>query len=486
MLLPTHQKIKIGMKIIDTHQHFWNYNPKTQEWINENMKVIRKNFLPEDIAPLLKENKVEGCVTVQADQSIAETNFLIQAAKNNTFIKGVVGWIDLKDKKIEQNLEFYKKENIVKGFRHIIQAEPTGFMQDLSFQKGLTALAKYNYTYDLLDNSNVVAGSLASYVGKIVKLILPTSLTGLPDPVLTCVQVTTLSSCNSCTTHDLVVVTSNFISCDQCVKCYTATRCDNPNISVHIQTQSLFFTSTVGSCTDLCKDCQTTAYISLPEGADPSCWIVTNKCANVDLPTYNIDLFNSPTYELTCSPDPCGACNSTCYRVVSCDGTFQITLMNPTLVGASIVILDTPVQINVSTGDPLTQYFSGCAIITELDPCNPIGNTFPATPSEITYVLDSGDQPVLCSCDPPPPPTFKITRCDDFGIFFIVSTDLSSTIGNVISGVNIINCSPTVGLCSSIKPEQCWLVSISSIPSTLEMTYANVYPNCECCYKPCN
>ena len=138
------------MKIIDTHQHFWNYNPKTQEWINENMKVIRKNFLPEDIAPLLKENKVEGCVAVQADQSIAETNFLIQAAKNNTFIKGVVGWIDLKDKEIEQNLEFYKKENIVKGFRHIIQAEPTGFMQDLSFQKGLTALAKYNYSYDLL------------------------------------------------------------------------------------------------------------------------------------------------------------------------------------------------------------------------------------------------------------------------------------------------------------------------------------------------
>ena len=124
------------MKIIDTHQHFWNYNPKTQEWINENMKVIRKNFLPEDIAPLLKENKVEGCVAVQADQSIAETNFLIQAAKNNTFIKGVVGWIDLKDKEIEQNIEFYKKENIVKGFRHIIQAEPTGFMQDLSFQKG--------------------------------------------------------------------------------------------------------------------------------------------------------------------------------------------------------------------------------------------------------------------------------------------------------------------------------------------------------------
>jgi L-fuconolactonase len=138
------------MKIIDTHQHFWNYDPKIHDWINEDMKVIRKDFLPADLAPILKENNVDGCIAVQADQTDAETQILIREANQNSFIKGVVGWVNLKDKEIEEKLEEYTNETNLKGFRHIIQAEPKGFMLDASFQKGLSALAKYNYTYDLL------------------------------------------------------------------------------------------------------------------------------------------------------------------------------------------------------------------------------------------------------------------------------------------------------------------------------------------------
>ncbi len=138
------------MKIIDTHQHFWNYDPKTHSWINEDMKAIRKDFLPADLAPILKENNVDGCIAVQADQTEAETQILIREANQNSFIKGVVGWVNLKDKGIKEKLEEYSNETTLKGFRHIIQAEPKGFMLDTSFQKGLSALAKYNYTYDLL------------------------------------------------------------------------------------------------------------------------------------------------------------------------------------------------------------------------------------------------------------------------------------------------------------------------------------------------
>ena len=138
------------MKIIDTHQHFWNYDPKTHDWINEDMKVLRKDFLPADLAPILKENNIEGCIAVQADQTDTETQILIREADQNSFIKGVVGWVNLKNKEIEEKLEEYSNETSLKGFRHIIQAEPKGFMLDASFQKGLSALAKYNYTYDLL------------------------------------------------------------------------------------------------------------------------------------------------------------------------------------------------------------------------------------------------------------------------------------------------------------------------------------------------
>ena len=138
------------MKIIDTHQHFWNYDPKTHDWINEDMKVIRKDFLPADLAPILKENNVDGCIAVQADQTDTETQILIREANQNSFIKGVVGWVDLNSNEIEAALDSYTDTKILKGFRHILQAEPKGFMLAPGFKKGIDALAKYNYTYDLL------------------------------------------------------------------------------------------------------------------------------------------------------------------------------------------------------------------------------------------------------------------------------------------------------------------------------------------------
>ncbi len=138
------------MKIIDTHQHFWNYDAQKQDWINEDMQAIRKDFLPADIAIVLKENNVEACISLQADQSIQETDFLLAQAKANNFIQGVVGWVDLCDFKMEQALEKYAAENLLKGFRHILQGETDGFMLQNNFIDGLKKIQANNYTYDLL------------------------------------------------------------------------------------------------------------------------------------------------------------------------------------------------------------------------------------------------------------------------------------------------------------------------------------------------
>lgn len=136
---------------IDSHQHFWKYNPVKDAWISEEMKVIRRDFLPADLKPLLVENQFEGCVAVQADQSDEETRFLLDLSKENDFIKGVVGWVDLCAENIEARLEEYSKYEKIKGFRHIIQAEPdVDFMLQENFQNGISKLAKYNFTYDIL------------------------------------------------------------------------------------------------------------------------------------------------------------------------------------------------------------------------------------------------------------------------------------------------------------------------------------------------
>ncbi|TXE06279.1 amidohydrolase family protein [Seonamhaeicola algicola] len=137
--------------VIDSHQHFWHYEPKKHEWIDESMKVIRRDFLPSDLEQVYNENGIDGCVAVQADQTLTETNFLIQLAKENAFIKGVVGWVDLRNDAIESTLETYANTNILKGFRHVVQGEPDhNFLLRPNFLRGISVLEKHNYTYDIL------------------------------------------------------------------------------------------------------------------------------------------------------------------------------------------------------------------------------------------------------------------------------------------------------------------------------------------------
>lgn len=137
--------------IIDAHQHFWRYSPQKHPWINEEMAGIKRNFLPEDLQKIYKEHRVAGCVAVQAEQSEEETGFLLQLAGEYDFIKGVVGWVDLKTENLSKRLDYYGQFDKLKGFRHIVQDEPDpDFLLDPEFQRGLGQLEKYGFTYDLL------------------------------------------------------------------------------------------------------------------------------------------------------------------------------------------------------------------------------------------------------------------------------------------------------------------------------------------------
>jgi L-fuconolactonase len=92
------------MPTIDAHIHFWNYDPVRDSWITEEMAVIRRNFTPKDAQKVFAENDVAGCIAVQADQSDHETHYLLQLARENDFIKGVVGWVDFNAHQLEKTL----------------------------------------------------------------------------------------------------------------------------------------------------------------------------------------------------------------------------------------------------------------------------------------------------------------------------------------------------------------------------------------------
>lgn len=138
------------MQNIDAHQHFWQYNSIKHAWIDDAMCAIRKDFLPLDLQPVLQTNDMHGCVAVQADQTEAETNFLLTLCKANPFIKGIVGWVNLRADDINEKLAEYKKNNAIKGFRHVLQSEEPAFMLQPNFLRGIKALKNYNFTYDIL------------------------------------------------------------------------------------------------------------------------------------------------------------------------------------------------------------------------------------------------------------------------------------------------------------------------------------------------
>ncbi len=139
------------MRKIDTHQHFWQYDPVKDGWINDKMKVLKRDFLPAELGHLLLANDVEGCLAVQADQSEAETAFLLSCAKAHSFIKGVIGWTDICSPALEERLQYYSAFPGLKGFRHILQAErDRAFMLRPDFKNGISLLAQYGFTYDIL------------------------------------------------------------------------------------------------------------------------------------------------------------------------------------------------------------------------------------------------------------------------------------------------------------------------------------------------
>lgn len=137
-------------KRIDSHQHFWKFDPVRDSWIDDSMLKIQKDFLPENLLPLLTENEFSGCVAVQADQSEEQTNFLLDLASKNDFIKGVVGWVDLLDKNIAERLNHFSSHNKLKGFRHVVQGELDDFMLRKDFRNGIGELKQFKYTYDIL------------------------------------------------------------------------------------------------------------------------------------------------------------------------------------------------------------------------------------------------------------------------------------------------------------------------------------------------
>jgi L-fuconolactonase len=138
---------------IDSHQHFWQLSqPFDYQWLNgPRMKPIRRDFLPEDLEPLIRAAGVDRTVFVQTQHNVAENRWALELADRHPFIVGVVGWIDLASPQCEaQLLEFREHPKFV-GVRHITQDEPDdNFIVRPDVIRGLKVLEKHGVPFDLL------------------------------------------------------------------------------------------------------------------------------------------------------------------------------------------------------------------------------------------------------------------------------------------------------------------------------------------------
>ncbi len=136
---------------IDAHHHFWKYDPTHYGWIDDTKQILKQDFLPPELKAQCVANQIDGVISVQARQTIAETTALLDFADANDWILAVVGWVPLREANVANVLDQFASRPKLRSVRHVVQDEPDdNFMLGDDFVRGIALLQSYNLVYDLL------------------------------------------------------------------------------------------------------------------------------------------------------------------------------------------------------------------------------------------------------------------------------------------------------------------------------------------------
>jgi L-fuconolactonase len=136
---------------IDAHHHLWRYNATEYGWLTDEMKAMRRDFLPKDLMAELAGAGIDGTVAVQARQTLDETRWLLDLADECEAIRGVVGWAPIAGEDFPGVMEEFEHRTKLKGLRHVIQAEPDeNYILRADFNAGIEAMQGSGLVYDIL------------------------------------------------------------------------------------------------------------------------------------------------------------------------------------------------------------------------------------------------------------------------------------------------------------------------------------------------
>ncbi len=136
---------------VDSHQHFWVYKPADYPWIGAGMDRLRRDFLPLHFGPELEAAGFQRAVSVQASQTLRETEWLLELSSKHEFVAGVVGWVPLAWPRVGDELDRLAANPRLKGIRHILHDEADdNYMLAKDFNRGVALLEEYRLVYDIL------------------------------------------------------------------------------------------------------------------------------------------------------------------------------------------------------------------------------------------------------------------------------------------------------------------------------------------------
>ena len=107
--------------MIDAHQHFWRVARGDYGWLTPELGAIYRDFMPDDLSPLLARHGFTGTILVQAAPTVAETRFLLDVARDTPFVKGVVGWVDFEAADAADTIAALAADPLLVGLRPMVQ-----------------------------------------------------------------------------------------------------------------------------------------------------------------------------------------------------------------------------------------------------------------------------------------------------------------------------------------------------------------------------
>lgn len=147
--------------LIDSHHHLWKYSEREYAWIDPSMQVLRQDFLLQELRDIAQAVGVDGFVSVQARQSLEETEYLLGMADREPMIQGVVGWVPLAQSDVGDVLDRFVDRDKFKGVRHVVQDEPDDrFLLGEDFNRGISQLRQRGLVYDILIFAKQLAASI--------------------------------------------------------------------------------------------------------------------------------------------------------------------------------------------------------------------------------------------------------------------------------------------------------------------------------------